>query len=61
MSSKILDGKALAQLAEEDIKSHVNSLKENGYNASEKTSCLKKMIVVKRTGSKVNWKESRDF
>ena len=30
MSSKILDGKALAQLAEEDIKSHVNSLKENG-------------------------------
>jgi methylenetetrahydrofolate dehydrogenase (NADP+)/methenyltetrahydrofolate cyclohydrolase len=30
MSSKILDGKALAQLAEEDIKSHVISLKENG-------------------------------
>ena len=30
MSSKILDGKALAQLAEEDIKSHVTSLKENG-------------------------------
>ena len=30
MSSKILDGKALAQLTEEDIKSHVNSLKENG-------------------------------
>jgi methylenetetrahydrofolate dehydrogenase (NADP+)/methenyltetrahydrofolate cyclohydrolase len=30
MSSKILDGKALAQLAEEDIKSHVMSLKENG-------------------------------
>ena len=30
MSSKILDGKALAQLADEDIKSHVNSLKENG-------------------------------
>ena len=30
MSSKILDGRALAQLAEEDIKSHVNSLKENG-------------------------------
>ena len=30
MPSKILDGKALAQLAEEDIKSHVNSLKENG-------------------------------
>ena len=30
MSSKILDGKALAQLAEEDIKSHVSTLKENG-------------------------------
>ena len=30
MSSKILDGKALAQLAEENIKSQVNSLKENG-------------------------------
>ena len=30
MSSKILDGKALAQLAEEDIKSHVATLKENG-------------------------------
>ena len=30
MSSKILDGKALAQLAEENIKSHVISLKENG-------------------------------
>ena len=36
-------------------------LKENADNAAEKTSCLKKMIVVKRTGSKVNWKESRDF
>ena len=30
MPSKILDGKALAQLAEEDIKSHVSTLKENG-------------------------------
>ena len=30
MPSKILDGKALAQLAEEDIKSHVATLKENG-------------------------------
>ena len=30
MPSKILDGKALAQLAEEDIKSHVSKLKENG-------------------------------
>ena len=30
MPSKILDGKALAQLAEEDIKSHVCTLKENG-------------------------------
>ena len=30
MPSKILDGKALAQLAEEDIKSHVSALKENG-------------------------------
>jgi methylenetetrahydrofolate dehydrogenase (NADP+)/methenyltetrahydrofolate cyclohydrolase len=29
MPSKILDGKALAQLAEEDIKSHVSTLKEN--------------------------------
>ena len=30
MPSKILDGKALAQLAEEDIKSHVSTLKEHG-------------------------------
>ncbi|MDA8840654.1 bifunctional 5,10-methylene-tetrahydrofolate dehydrogenase/5,10-methylene-tetrahydrofolate cyclohydrolase [Gammaproteobacteria bacterium] len=30
MSSKILDGKALAQLAEEDIKVHVSNLKEKG-------------------------------
>ena len=30
MPSKILDGKAIAQLAEEDIKSHVSTLKENG-------------------------------
>jgi methylenetetrahydrofolate dehydrogenase (NADP+)/methenyltetrahydrofolate cyclohydrolase len=30
MPSKILDGKALAQLAEKDIKSHVSTLKENG-------------------------------
>ncbi|MDA7600839.1 tetrahydrofolate dehydrogenase/cyclohydrolase catalytic domain-containing protein [Gammaproteobacteria bacterium] len=30
MPSKILDGKVLAQLAEEDIKSHVSTLKENG-------------------------------
>jgi len=30
MPSKILDGKALAQLAETDIKSHVSTLKENG-------------------------------
>ncbi|MDA8607320.1 bifunctional methylenetetrahydrofolate dehydrogenase/methenyltetrahydrofolate cyclohydrolase FolD [Gammaproteobacteria bacterium] len=30
MPSKILDGKALAQLAEEDVKSHVSTLKENG-------------------------------
>ena len=30
MPSKILDGKALAKLAEEDIKSHVSTLKENG-------------------------------
>jgi methylenetetrahydrofolate dehydrogenase (NADP+)/methenyltetrahydrofolate cyclohydrolase len=30
MPSKILDGKALAQLAEEDIKSHVSTLKKNG-------------------------------
>lgn len=30
MPSKILDGKTLAQLAEEDIKSHVSTLKENG-------------------------------
>jgi methylenetetrahydrofolate dehydrogenase (NADP+)/methenyltetrahydrofolate cyclohydrolase len=30
MPSKILDGKALARLAEEDIKSHVSTLKENG-------------------------------
>ena len=30
MSSKILDGKALAQLAEEDIKASVSKLKENG-------------------------------
>ena len=32
MPSKILDGKALAQLAEEDIKSHVSILKENGIS-----------------------------
>ena len=30
MPSKILDGKALAQLAEKDIKSHVSILKKNG-------------------------------
>ena len=30
MPSKILDGKALAQLAEEDIKVHVSNLKEKG-------------------------------
>ena len=30
MPSKILDGKALAQLAEEDIKANVSKLKENG-------------------------------
>ena len=30
MSSKILDGKALAQLAEEDIKTSVSKLKKNG-------------------------------
>jgi len=30
MTSKILDGKALAQLAEEDIKVHVSNLKEKG-------------------------------
>ncbi len=30
MASKILDGKALAQLAEEDIKTSVSKLKENG-------------------------------
>jgi len=30
MPSKILDGKALAQLAEEDIKTNVSKLKENG-------------------------------
>ena len=30
MSSQILDGKALAQLAEEDIKASVSKLKENG-------------------------------
>ena len=30
MSSKILDGKALAKLAEEDIKASVSKLKENG-------------------------------
>jgi len=30
MSSKILDGKALAKLAEEDIKTNVSKLKENG-------------------------------
>ena len=30
MPSKILDGKAIAQLAEEDIKFHVSTLKENG-------------------------------
>ena len=34
MPSKILDGKALAQLAEEDIKSHVSTLKENGITAT---------------------------
>ena len=28
MPSKILDGKALAQLAEEDIKSHVSTLRK---------------------------------
>ena len=30
MPSKILDGKALAKLAEEDIKASVSKLKENG-------------------------------
>jgi 5,10-methylene-tetrahydrofolate dehydrogenase/methenyl tetrahydrofolate cyclohydrolase len=46
MPSKILDGKALAQLAEEDIKSHVSTLKENGITPTLATilvgggSCL---------------------
>ena len=46
MPSKILDGKALAQLAEEDIKVHVSNLKEKGITPTLATdfswfgSCL---------------------
>ena len=36
-------------------------LKDNADKAAEKASCLKQMIVIKRTGSGINWNESRDF
>ena len=36
-------------------------LKDNADKAAEKAPCLKQMIVVKRTGNKINWNETRDF
>ena len=36
-------------------------LKDNADKAAEKAPCLKQMIVVKRTGNKINWSETRDF
>ena len=36
-------------------------LKDNADKAAEKAPCLKQMIVVKRTGNKINWNEARDF
>ena len=36
-------------------------LKENADNAAEKASCLKKMIVVKKTNDKISWNDGRDF
>ena len=36
-------------------------LKENADKAAEKAPCLKKMIVVKKTGDKISWNEEKDF
>ena len=36
-------------------------LKENADKAAEKASCLKKMIVVKKTDDKISWNEGKDF
>tara|TARA_Y100000590_G_scaffold388726_1_gene463293 strand:+ start:1488 stop:3428 length:1941 start_codon:yes stop_codon:yes gene_type:complete len=36
-------------------------LKENADKASNKASCLKKMIVVKRTGDKIPWDKTKNF
>ena len=36
-------------------------LKENADKAAEKASCLKKMIVVKKTNEKIEWNEEKDF
>ena len=40
MPSKILDGKALAQFVEEDIKASVSKLKENGITPTLATILL---------------------
>ena len=36
-------------------------LKDNADKAADKAPCLKQMIVLKRTGNEINWKETRDF
>ena len=36
-------------------------LKENADKASEKASCLKKMIVVKKTNAKIPWNKEKDI
>ena len=36
-------------------------LKENADKSAEKASCLKKMIVVKKTNEKIEWNEEKDF
>ena len=36
-------------------------LKENADKAATKTPCLKKMIVIKKTGDEISWNKNKDF